>query len=283
MPIGLDKSINFTTIMLKINKDISIAGRSIMVTLHGSSGNHTRTRAMKRNVTREQVRKNNDRLALRNLTLLLNSNFEDNEGAHFTLTYKDAPDPAEAKRMLENFLRRMKRALPDLKYVGVTEYTNVRIHHHIVMNTTDVKLVEKVWGRGRVRATILDSCGDYTDLAEYLIKETSKTFRDPDSPSQHRWSASRNLEKPATKRMETTPAEILDDPQPIPGYYIPEDRIRRFEHPVTGLETVEYLMIAINQPRRFKTWPKGKKISGKEYYEVDIENEQENLFAQFGL
>ena len=282
MPLGLDKSINLTT-MLKINKDISIAGRSIMVTLRGPAGNHTRTRAMKKNVTREQVRKNNDRLALRNLTLLLNSNFEDDEGAHFTLTYRMVPSPAEAYKMQENFLRRMKRAVPGLKYVAVTEYMNARIHHHIVMNITDVKLVEKVWGAGRVRATVLDSCGDYTDLAEYLIKETNKTFRDPDGPRQHRWSASRNLEKPATKRVEVSLSEIMDDPQPIAGYYIPEDRIRRFEHPVTGIETVEYLMIAIDKPRRYKTWPRGRRVSGREYYGVDIENEQENLFARFGI
>lgn len=253
-----------------------------MVSLRAPSGNHTRMRAMKRNITREQVQKNNDRIAVRNLTLLLNANF-DEHAAHFTLTYKEAPTPEAAAKDRENFLRRMKRAVPGLKYVAVTEYENVRIHHHIVMSTIDVKLVNKLWTKGFVMPTVLDECGDYTDLAEYLIKETNKTFRSPEGIHKHRYSASRNMKKPVIRRAEASVRDLEEDPKPIRGYYIPEDRIRRFEHPVTGLEYVEYLMIALEEPRKYKAWPRGETVSGREYYGVDIENEQEDLFACFGI
>lgn len=267
---------------MKVFKDIAIAGRTIWVSLRGPAGIHTRSRAKKKNTTREDVQKNNDRLAVRNLTLLLNANF-DYHAAHFTLTYKEAPTPEEASKDRENFLRRMKRALPGIKYVAVTEYMNVRIHHHIVMSTTDVDLVNRLWTKGFVMPTVLDESGDYTDLAEYLIKETNKTFRSPDGIHKHRYSSSRNLKKPAIRRTEAGVRDLEEDPEPIRGYYIPKERIRKFEHPVTGLEYVEYLMIAIDEPRKYKVWPRGENVSGKEYYGIDIENEQEDLFACFGI
>ena len=280
VPRVLDKSIIFTT--MKTFKDVAVAGRTIWVSIGVPSGNHMKTRAMKKHVTREQVQKNNDRLAVRNLTLLLNRNF-DTKSCHFTLTYKDAPDPEQAAKDRENFLRRMKRAVPGLRYVAVTEYKNVRVHHHIVMSTTDVTLVSEAWKKGFVMPTVLDKSGDYTDLAEYLIKETNKTFRDPDGIHKHRWSASRNLRKPVIKRTDVTVKDLEEDPQPIRGYYIPEDRIRRYEHPVTGLEYVEYLMVALDKPRSYDIWPRGKEVSGRERYGVDEENEQGELFAFFGI
>lgn len=267
---------------MKVFKDVAIAGRTIWISIGVPSGNHKKVRAMKRNVTREQVQKNNDRLAVRNLTLLLNNNF-DETCCHFTLTYKSASNPEEAARDRENFLRRMKRKVPGLKYVAVTEYKNVRIHHHIVMSTTDVELVNKVWDKGFVMPTVLDDTGDYTDLAEYLVKETNKTFRTKDGIHKHRWAASRNLKKPKLKRTEAAVRDLEDDPRPIKGYYIPEDRVRRYEHPITGLEYIEYLMVAIDKPRRYPAWPRGKEISGREHFKVNEEDEQEELFALLGM
>ena len=277
----LDKSIILTTIM-KTFKTAVVAGRTIWISVNLPSGVHSRSRGMKRNVTREQVRENNDRLAVRNLTFILNNNFDETCG-HFTLTYKDVPDPEQAARDRENFMRRMRRAIPDLKSVAVTEYKNHRIHHHIVLSTTDVDLVSRTWKKGFVESTVLDKSGDYTNLAEYLVKETNKTFRDPDGIHKHRWSASRNLKKPDMKRAEVSARELEDDPKPISGYYIPEDRVRRYIHPVTGIEYLEYMMVALDKPRRYTVWPRGKIVSGREYYSVDEENEQEDLFAALGL
>lgn len=278
MPRELDKSIKLTT--MKTFKDAAIAGRTIWISVKVPSGLHNKARAMKRSVTREQVRENNDRLAVRNLMLLLNNNF-DGTGAHYTLTYEDKPTIEQAAKDRENFLRRMKRAVPGIKYIAVTEYTNVRIHHHIVMSTSDVDLVKKIWGRGIVKPALLSDSGDYTKLAEYLVKDTNKTFRSEDGVHKHRWSSSRNLKKPAIRRAEVSVRELEDDPKPLKGFYIPAERIRRYTHPVTGIEYLEYLMIAIDEPRKVRL--RGRRISGREHYEVNSENEQEDLFAQLGM
>lgn len=265
---------------MKVFQTASVAGKTIWMSIGVPSGVHTRARAMRKNVTREQVRDNNDRLAVRNLTLLLNENF-DHTCCHFMLTYEDAPDPEEAARDRENFLRRMKRAVPGVRYVAVTEYSNVRIHHHVVLSTTDVSLVEKIWGKGIVRSSVLSRSGDYTDLAEYLVKETNKTFRSPDGIHKHRWAASRNLKRPAFRKAEVSAKKLEQDPVPLKGYYIPEDRIRRYTHPVTGLEYIEYLMVALDEPRKVRL--RGKTVSGKEYYKVDEEDEQQGLFELLGM
>lgn len=235
---------------------------------------------MKRNVTREQVRENNDRLAVRNLTLLLNENF-DHTCCHYSLSYETEPSVEQAAKDRKDFIRRMKRAIPDLKYVAVTEYTNVRLHHHIVLNTTDVDLVEEIWGKGIVRPAVLSRSGEYSGLADYLVKETNKTFRDPEGVHKHRWTASRNLKRPEFRRKEVSVRKLEEDPEPLKGYFIPSDKLRRYTHPVTGLEYLEYFMVAIDKPRKPRLG--GKKVSGKEYFKVDEEDEQEDVFALLGM
>ncbi|MDO4460831.1 MAG: hypothetical protein Q4C42_12280, partial [Clostridia bacterium] len=69
----------------------------------------------------------------------------------------------------------------------------------------------------------LDDTGNYTALAEYLIKETTKTFREEDSLYKRRYSCSANLTKPVVKKEEVDPSELWDAPEPIEGYYIPEE------------------------------------------------------------
>ena len=166
----------------------------------------------------------------------------------------------------------------ELKYIAVTEYEHTRIHHHIVINNFDINTINELWTKGFVKFSALDDTGNYTALAEYLIKETTKTFREEDSLYKRRYSCSANLTKPVVKKEEVDPSELWDDPDPIEGYYIPEEYVRRFEHPVTGLEHLEYLMVAADKPRKYKTWPRGKTVSGKEYYKSSYTEEQLGLF-----
>lgn len=268
---------------MKVVKEVWIAGRTIGVVIKLSTGDHTKRRAPKKNITSEKVRRNNNRLAARNLTMLINANFGKGD-AHYTLTHAEEVTQKQAERERSNFLRRLsarfKKAGKELKYIAVTEYKNKRIHHHILINSSDLKLIEEVWGKGHVHCTRLDDTGEYQELAEYLIKETQKTFREKDSAHKSRYSPSRNLIKPIIKRDENADIrELFKDPEPISGYYIPENRIRRYTHPVTGLEYLEYIMVAIDKPRRYKVWPRGKVVSGKEYYKINYEEEQETFMT----
>ena len=147
-----------------------------------------------------------------------------------------------------------------------------------MINKFDIEKIQQIWDKGWVKFAVLDDTGNYIELAEYLIKETTKTFREEGSPYKRRYSCTKNLVKPVVKREEVCPSELWDDPEPIQGYYIPKDYERRYEHPVTGLEHLEYIMVAVDKPRRYKVWPRGEVITGREYFRSNYEEEQLSLF-----
>lgn len=169
---------------MKVKKYICMAGKSIITEIRVTSGDHKGKRGPKRNVTPEMVQRNNDRLAVLNLTKLLNANFCERD-MHITLTYKDIPSLEDAKKDRKNFIERlkyhMKKQGKSLKAICVTEYENKRPHHHIVVNTNDIDLIANCWQKGFVHSSPLDETGNYSKLAKYLIKETTKTFRSPDA------------------------------------------------------------------------------------------------------
>ena len=266
---------------MKAVRKTTIAGKLIHRNVVITSGNHKRGRKARHAITKEAVRKNNDLMAVWRLWMLLANNF-DASGSHVTLTYAgDAPNKEQAAKDRVNMLRRLKRAFArenqELMYVIVTEYENARIHHHMVINSQDVGMITSLWGKGSVHFTALREEGDFRDLAEYLIKETTKTFRDPDSQHKHRYARSKNLIMPATVKQEVSLAALEDDPVAIKGYYIPKERVRRYEHPVTGLEHLEYVEIAMGKPRRFKVWPHGEVVNQREHFRVTEVEEQEEF------
>ena len=110
---------------MKVKKYVCMAGKSIITEIKVTSGDHKGKRGPKRNITTEMVQKNNDRLAVLNLTKILNANFGDGD-MHITLTYQDVPDLAAAKRDRKNFIERlkyhMKKQGKNLKAICVTEY-----------------------------------------------------------------------------------------------------------------------------------------------------------------
>lgn len=265
---------------IKAVREVCVAGKTIDVTLKLTSGIHTDKRKQKRNITTEKVRANNDRMAAKNLARLLNANFGEDD-FHVVLTYREAPSREQAKKDRARFIRRLRKAVPDLKYVAVTEWEHTRIHHHLILSGCTLNQVDELWeSKGYVRASLLDSSGEYSQLAEYLIKETTKTFRREDSCYKRRYSCSSNLIRPIVKREEIMISDLFEteDPEPIPGYYIPKDSIRRYEHPITGMEHLEYVMVALNEPRRYKQWPRGKAVKRPEYYKANYIEDQEYLF-----
>ena len=142
--------------------------------------------------TREEIQEANMRQAARKLARKINANFKPGDW-HVTLTYKDKPTKEEAQEHIANFLDRMrdryKRRGHPLKYVLVTEYKGKRIHHHVILNNindgkrTTADFVREIWkGRGNPKFVSLYDSGEYQQLADYLIKETERTFREEDCP-----------------------------------------------------------------------------------------------------
>lgn len=152
------------------------------------------------NATPKDVAAQNERNAVDKLTYLLNANFQKGKDGHLTLTYATVPDPAVAKKMAEKFLRAARNVYrkdnKDFKYIQVTEYEGHRIHHHIVFNDISMyhKLIE-LWSCGTPHLKVLYS-DELSELASYLVKETSNTFRHKDKMFGRRWTASRNLTQP---------------------------------------------------------------------------------------
>ena len=192
-------------------------------------------RTEKANLTTEEMEQVNQKNAEKRLTALINCNFCEGDH-HIVLTYRrDArPNVEDARRYLKRFLYGLRRAYRRegtvLKYIMVTEYENKAIHHHIIINDlingNTLREVRKLWSRhGGTKDTPLYSM-EFSDLAAYFIKETSKTFRKHEGNARQRYSCSRNLQKPVTTtEVVRAAAKWLKEPKTPKGYFIPRDSV----------------------------------------------------------
>lgn len=223
-------------------------------------------RESKTKPTPERMAAINEMMAEEKLRWLINANFMAND-LHLVLTYKKAqrPDPQEAKIHLEKFMRGVRRIFKKdgkiCKYIAVTEYKATAIHHHIVLSACDIGDLNALWGKteshGHIHPTPLDNTGQYAKLANYLIKETAKSFREKTGASLKRWNESRNLIHPEPKVKKISAKKFRGTPQADPGSYIePDSMVRQCwsqDIPfVGGLEFIRYSMI---RPPERKTTP----------------------------
>ena len=159
--------------------------------------------------TPEEMEKVNERNCIKKLRRKIQANFDEGD-LFLTLTYRreNRPDPAESKKRIRYLLDRLRKTWKahddELKYIIVTEYMNVSIHHHLVLNDladgTGAKKVNQFWKQyGGSNTKYLYEDGNYELLAAYLVKETNKSFREKGNPSKLRYSCSRNLVTPKAK------------------------------------------------------------------------------------
>lgn len=237
-------------------KEVCIAGNTKEITKRFSSryGIRNINRSKNSEPTPEAVKKINQRNAETKLRRLINTNFTKND-IHVVLTYRkeERPEPKAAKKQLTNFLRRLKRRYIKLgsvlKYIAVTEYKGKAIHHHLIINSVDIRDIQDLWAFGKMRPTYMDDKGDYAQLASYLIKETSKTFNADDAQGR-RWNASQNLKQPKITKTIVAANKFRKDPKPEKGYYIDKDSIRIGQHEVTGMFYQFYRMIKLERGSR---------------------------------
>lgn len=259
------------TMLERVIRETCIAGAVIDRCIKASFPRDGK-RKKKEKATSDAVKKNNDMLALKNLTRLINLNFYPGD-LHTTLTYAEELSLEEANSELEKWIKRMRREYKKLDkefyYIAVTEFKNKRIHHHVVMNYIDFQVINRQWKMGRIRCTPLDKTRNYRVLAEYLIKETQKTFREPENATKRRWKPSRNLKRPVVKREWVSISQLfqnLDDIKPLKGYEIDRDTLRKYTNPVTKLDHLEYQMVSNEAVPRLSVWRKGKKVNRNETY-----------------
>lgn len=236
---------------------VIISGDVIEVVKSYTKGSlKSKNRSPKEKKTPEQMAEENQRNAERRLTRLLNCNFKKGD-LWVTLTYRrdQRPTPEKAKKILTRFIRRMRyrferKSEEEMKYITVTEYESKAIHHHMVINNPDdvdvLKLIMKQWKDGVVHIVPLYSQGNnFKDLAAYMIKETSKTFRKNDGGHKRRYMASRNLKKPIIRYRVVRAKRWTPYPRAKKGYRIDTDSIVNGVNGWTGREYQSYTMVRL--------------------------------------
>ncbi len=233
-------------------KEICKCGKVIEINKYFSSRYHKKGIPRGRNseLTNELQKKVNLRQAIKKIRRLINANFTKND-MHWVLTYRkaDRPNPHKARDDLDKFLRKLRKIYKDngmeLKYIAVTEYENRAIHHHILINYIEPKIINELWKYGRARLSMLDDLGDYGALGEYFIKETSKTFTKSDAPLGKRWRQSRNLIIPIPEKEIVKADSWRKEPKPLKGYQIIKSSVVTGEHEITGYMFQSYSMVKI--------------------------------------
>ncbi|MDR2899008.1 MAG: hypothetical protein LBU94_01690 [Clostridiales bacterium] len=165
-------------------------------------------------LTEAEQQKLNNAHAQRRLVQLINTNFSRKQGDIFvTLTYSEPPDDeATAKKHFNRFARKVRayrkeNSLPDLKYITICEKQG-QVHFHVIMNDLPLKVLDDLWGRGRVTVSTLDNTYNFKDLAGYLVKQDKQAKIKPNGENvkderrkyARRWSSSKNLKTPVEKK-----------------------------------------------------------------------------------
>lgn len=218
-------------------------------------------RAPQSNPTPAAMAKVNERNSYKNLRRLLNTNFGKGD-LHCVLTYapeKRAASPQEAKKDIQKFCRNVKqkckRRGSNFKYVAVAEYGKRSMHFHVVIHSR-LKLQElgDMWPHGRIHATELDGSGDYDRLASYLIKQTNKTYNDPERRVfARRYVTSRNLEQPECKIEKVKADSWRETPSAPKGFYVLQDTIVQDVSEITGYPYQYYRCLALGGGKPLKT------------------------------
>lgn len=163
---------------------------------------------------------------------LVNENFSPTS-IYSTLTFSDECEVhtfKEARRIRDNYFRRLQRACPDAKimiYMGRGKNTN-RIHFHMLTDGIPVDVITGKWKDGTVTHTRnlrennfyngVDYGQDYTGLADYLFNHWTE------EQGGHRWKASRNLRRPQTETPRIAVREYSEVKVPLTpkGYKLVE-------------------------------------------------------------
>lgn len=236
--------------------------------------------------TDESQKRANEKRAAKKLRWLLNTNFGPGD-LFLTLTYKkeEAPeDIVRAKKDLRNYLLRIKRAYEkqgiELLYVAVTEYgkRGQVLHHHIAVNKFDIQVLNNKWGKGFVRATVLEQSGQYKELAEYMIKETRNisSKKKQELYGKKRWMPSRNLKEPKITKKVVKANSWRADPKPKKKYYLTDCSTGVNE--LTGYPYQRYTLLILPQFMKAMDPPIFKKKKKRRKYTKHIKTQKEKLF-----
>ena len=203
--------------------------------------------------TVEEQKVVNSKRAEKELRRIINTNFKEGD-YHLVLTYRKedrTEDKEEIKKQMAKFVRGMREEYKkqglEFKYVHVAEVgERGALHHHLVVNAIDPKVINKLWKYGRVKINLLDETGQYKKLASYLIKYTDKVIGTEREIYGKRWNSSKNLEKPRIKkRIVSSKRGYNAEAREIKGYYIDKETVKSGISVFSGFPYYEYTLVKI--------------------------------------
>lgn len=284
--------------MGKFERIIYRAGRTLLIK---EKAKRVRVKGEKRmpkmSITAEKVWEYNLRLAIFDLTLLLNANFRPGDWS-IKLTFEKDLTIEEVKAARDKCMRKLrdlcKKENITLKWILVPHVAGKKYHFHLICNQeVPYALIKKAWTSGHAieKARLWDN-PNYYQLAYYLMHE-ARALRDlkakdeEEVPFTKRYSSSRNLIKPQPDKEELARCDIEEDPKPRKGYII-DGEVQRYENLINGLPCREYIQVSIEEIPRYRksnkaTMATGERMPFARLLREAYEEHQENLFGSLDI
>lgn len=243
----------------------------------GRCGAKGEERQPKKNVTPEQMAKQNQWNREKTCLRIMRANFQEDD-LWTTLKFPKGTEmtPELLKRIRKNFFdslrREYKKLGQPLKYMYRIEIGELGgIHFHVLVNrlegsTKTDALIKKLWGKyGHVHFTPLYEEGGFKALADYLVKPAKEEISgqltlfgtEEEKKLFTQYNRSRNLVLPEPETHEykrrTVRKLVEDGPEPEQGYYIIQDSIRYGVNPYTGGTYYYYTEVQL-EPDTRDTW-----------------------------
>lgn len=191
-------------------------------------------RGKRREPSPERIKKSNLRQRTDRIRQLFNCNFDDTCWS-LTLTYRKGEEPRSIRQVrmdASDFVKRLRKCARlfgvDLKFIYAIGAGPHRRHIHITVNALpDMAIFAGCWIHGHVSMTQLYSDGQYSDLADYYIKNATETHEQEEElgedPGQM-YVCSRNLTKPTVEKRIVF-GRFKNEPETIPGYYLDKNSV----------------------------------------------------------
>lgn len=182
----------------------------------------------------------NEQESVKKLARMINCNFGAGD-LWLTLRWADCPeDWDEAYRRIKYFFDRARERMKKetgkaLRYIwspgkkSTKTGEDARPHIHVVMDRLGWETVCALWPEGDVTYRIIDSRGDYTGIARYMVSNAGYSTE----RGRRAWNTSRGLKKPVYT--EPVPVADVESMRAPKGAEITERVILQDE--VTGLES----------------------------------------------
>ncbi|MCM1365551.1 MAG: hypothetical protein NC122_10665 [Faecalibacterium sp.] len=241
--------------MAYIKKTV-IAGKTTEIKLYhtGKQRPKGEPRRKKTKPTSDEMKEVNFKNAENELRWLMCENFVGGEDLHLILKYNGKVNHVltaeEMERDIHRFIRLMRTQLrnqgKELKYIFVYGIGKRKSRHfHMVINCSDVRLIQKCWSNttenaGRVSYEIMYDDGDFSRLAWYFIEHSRITFEALHKWTGQRYHPSRNLRKPVIKREEVTRSSTFRNLPHVPDGYELIDKYVKSGFDVFGYRYFEY-------------------------------------------